>query len=75
VISHLFAFSASRHLSTLVSMLELSLPLLLLLLLRVGGLSRLNTRALQVYNDINAAYGPVNGHMYNRLFKNIFTLQ
>jgi hypothetical protein len=57
VISHLFAFSASRHLkfsyksifpctafpSTLVSMLELSPPLPVLLLLRVGGLSRLNT--------------------------------
>jgi hypothetical protein len=59
-ISHSFAFSASRHLklsyksilpctafpSTLVSMLELSLPLPVLLLLHVGGLSRLNTRAL-----------------------------
>jgi hypothetical protein len=32
--------------STLVSMLELSSPLPVLLLLRVGGLSRLNTRAL-----------------------------
>jgi hypothetical protein len=62
VISNSFAFSASRSLkfsyksilpctafpSTLVSMLELSPPLLVLLLLRVGGLSRLNTRALQL---------------------------
>jgi hypothetical protein len=39
---HSFAFSASRCLSTLVSMLELSPPLPVLLLLRVGGLSRLN---------------------------------
>jgi hypothetical protein len=60
VISHSFSFSASRHLkfsyksilpctafpSTRVSMLELSPPLPVLLLLRVGGLSRLNTRAL-----------------------------
>jgi hypothetical protein len=59
VISHSFAFSASRRLtfsyksilpctafpSTLVRMLELSQPLPVLLLLRVGGLSRLNTRA------------------------------
>jgi hypothetical protein len=49
VISHLFPFSASRRLSTLVRMLELSPPLLVLLLLRVGGLSRLNTLALHVY--------------------------
>jgi hypothetical protein len=63
VISHLFAFSESRCLklsyksignactafsSTLVSMLELSLPLPVLLLLRVGGLSRL-TGALQMF--------------------------
>jgi hypothetical protein len=55
VISHSFAFSASRRLkfsyksillctafpSTLVSMLQLSPPLPLLLLLRIGGLSRL----------------------------------
>jgi hypothetical protein len=60
VISHSFAFSASRRLkfsyksilpctafpSTLVSMLELSPPLPSLLLLRIGGLSRLNTRAI-----------------------------
>jgi hypothetical protein len=46
VVSHSFAFSASRRLSTLVSMLELSPPLPVLLLLRVGRLSRLNTRAL-----------------------------
>jgi hypothetical protein len=60
VISHSFAFSASRRLkfsyksilpcaafpSTLVSTLELSPPLTVLLLLRVGGLSCLNTRAL-----------------------------
>jgi hypothetical protein len=56
VISHSFAFSASRRLkfsyksilpctafpSTLVSMLQLSPPLPVLLLLRVGGLSCLN---------------------------------
>jgi hypothetical protein len=54
VISHSFAFSASLKFSyksilpctafpsTLVSMLELSPPLPVLLLLRVGGLSRLN---------------------------------
>jgi hypothetical protein len=35
--------------STLVSMLKLSPPLPVLLLLHVGGLSRLNTRALAVY--------------------------
>jgi hypothetical protein len=60
MISHSFAFRASRRLkssyksifpctafpSTLVSMLELSPPLRVLLLLRVGALSRLNTRAL-----------------------------
>jgi hypothetical protein len=60
VISHSLAFSASRRLkfsyksilpctafaSTLVSMLELSPPLPVLLLLRAGGLSRLNIRAL-----------------------------
>jgi hypothetical protein len=46
VISHSFAFNASRHLSTLVSMLDLSPPLPTFLLLCVGGLSRLNTRAL-----------------------------
>jgi hypothetical protein len=63
VISHSFAFSASRRLefsyksiipctafpSTFVSMLELSPPLPVFLLLRVGGLSRLNTRAVLVY--------------------------
>jgi hypothetical protein len=62
VISHSFAFSASRRLkfsykgillctafpSTLVSMMELSPPRPTLLLLRVGGLSRLNTRALRL---------------------------
>jgi hypothetical protein len=61
VISHSFAFRASRRLkfsyksilpctafpSALVSMLKLSPPLPVLLLLRVGGLSRLNTRALR----------------------------
>jgi hypothetical protein len=57
VISHSFAFSASRRLkfilhctafpSALVSMLELSPPLPVLLLLRVGGLSHLNTRVVQ----------------------------
>jgi hypothetical protein len=46
VISHSFAFSASRHLSILVSMLDLSPPLPVFLLLRVGGLSRLNTQAV-----------------------------
>jgi hypothetical protein len=44
VVSHSFHFNASRHLSILVSMLDLSPPLPVLLLLRVGGLSRLNTR-------------------------------
>jgi hypothetical protein len=62
VINHSFAFRASRRLklsyksilpctafpSTLVSMLELSPPLLSLLLLRDGGLSRLNTRAIGI---------------------------
>jgi hypothetical protein len=62
VVSHSFALSASRRLklsyksiekactafpSTLVSMLELSPPLPVLLLLRVGGLSSLNTRAIE----------------------------
>jgi hypothetical protein len=60
VISHSYAFRASRRLKfsyksilpctafpcTLVSMLELSPPLPSLLLLPVGGLSRLNTRAI-----------------------------
>jgi hypothetical protein len=45
VISHSFAFSASRRLSTLVSILDLSPPLPVFLL-RVRGLSRLNTRAV-----------------------------
>jgi hypothetical protein len=63
VISHSFAFSVSRRLkfsyesilpctafsSTLVSMLELSPSLLVLLLLRVGGLSRLNTQAVELH--------------------------
>jgi hypothetical protein len=67
VISHSFAFSASRRLkfsyksslpctafpSTLVSMLELSPPLPILLLLCIGGLSRLNTRALHRYGNTN----------------------
>jgi hypothetical protein len=67
VISHSFAFSASRRLkfsyksilsctafpSTLVSMLELSPPLPVLRLLRVGGLSRLNTRALHPFETCN----------------------
>jgi hypothetical protein len=75
VISHSFVFSASRRLkfsfksiedactafpSTLVSMLELSPPLSILLLLRVGGLSRLNIRALlrrlSVPGNISSAY-------------------
>jgi hypothetical protein len=47
VISDSLAFNASRHLSTLVSMLELSPPLPVLLLLRVGGLSRLNSSCSQ----------------------------
>jgi hypothetical protein len=61
VISLSFAFSASRRLkfsyksilpctaipSTPVSMLELSPPLPVLLVLRIGALSRLNTRALR----------------------------
>jgi hypothetical protein len=61
VISHSFAFRESRRHdfsyksienactafpSTLLSMLELSPPLPVLLLLHVGGLSRLNTRAI-----------------------------
>jgi hypothetical protein len=46
VISHSFVFNASRHLSILVSMLDLSPPLPVFLQLRVGGLSRLNTRAI-----------------------------
>jgi hypothetical protein len=46
VISHPFAFDASRYLSILVSMLDLSPPLPVFLLLRVGGLSRLNTLAV-----------------------------
>jgi hypothetical protein len=67
VISHSFAFRESRRLdfsyksienactafpSTLVSMLELSPPLLSLLLLRVGGLSSLNTRAILVWGNL-----------------------
>jgi hypothetical protein len=48
VISHSFAFNASRHLSILVSMLDLSPPLPVFLLLRVGGLSRLNARAVRL---------------------------
>jgi hypothetical protein len=69
VVSHSFAFSASRRLkfsyksilpctafpSTLVSMLELSPPLPLLLLLRVGGLSALSTRA--VVTELHYAVG------------------
>jgi hypothetical protein len=68
VVSHSFDFSASRRLkfsyksilprtafpSTLVSMLELSPPLPVLLLLCVGGLSRLNTRALYPMLHITA---------------------
>jgi hypothetical protein len=49
MISHSFAFSASACTafpSTLVGMLELSPPLPVLLL-RVGGLSLLNTRAVK----------------------------
>jgi hypothetical protein len=46
VISHSCAFNASRRLSILVSMLDLSPPLPVFLLLRVGGLSRINTRAV-----------------------------
>jgi hypothetical protein len=71
VISHSFAFSASRRLnfsyrsienactafpSTLVCMLELSPPLPWLLLLRVGGLSRLNARTIQQRNADAAQY-------------------
>jgi hypothetical protein len=48
VISHSFAFNASRHLSTLVRMLALSPPLPVFLLFRVGGLSRLNTRTVRL---------------------------
>jgi hypothetical protein len=63
VVSHSFPFRASRRLkfshnsilpctafpSTLVSMLELSPPLPILLLPRVGGLSALSTRAVNNY--------------------------
>jgi hypothetical protein len=48
VISHLFENTCTAFPSTLVSKLELSLPLPVLLLLHVGGLSRLNTRDLLV---------------------------
>jgi hypothetical protein len=58
VISHSFAFSASRRLSTLVSMLELSPPLPVLLLLRVGGLSRLNTRAVATQELPSVLWNP-----------------
>jgi hypothetical protein len=78
MISHSFAFSASRRLkfsyksilpctafpSTLVSMLELSPPVPVLLLLRVGGLSRLNTRALVSSGD--GFFYPTQRH-YRRL--------
>jgi hypothetical protein len=67
VINHSIASSASRRLkfsyksvlpctafpSTLVSMLELSPPLPVLLLLRVGGLSRLNTRTVGSAVDVS----------------------
>jgi hypothetical protein len=64
VVSHSFPFRASRRLkfshnsilpctafpSTLVSMLELSPPLPILLLPRVGGLSALSTRAIFTFD-------------------------
>jgi hypothetical protein len=50
VVSRSFDFNASRHISILVSMLDLSPPLPVFLLLRVGGLSRLNTRAVRLYD-------------------------
>jgi hypothetical protein len=69
VISHSFAFSASRRLefgyksilpctafpATLVSMLELSPPLPILLLPRVGGLSALSTRAVSYCWNVKEA--------------------
>jgi hypothetical protein len=48
VINHSFENACTAFPSTLVSMLELSPPLPVLLLLRVRGLSRLNTRAIQM---------------------------
>jgi hypothetical protein len=74
VISYSFAFRATRRLkfsyksilpctafpSTLVSMLELSPPLPVLLLLRVGGLSRVNTRAVAV-GSVREATGQNDG--------------
>jgi hypothetical protein len=72
-VSHSFAFSVSRRLklsyksilpctafhSTLVSMLELSPPLPVLLLLRVGGLSRLNTARVTVQEKLCSGWpGP-----------------
>jgi hypothetical protein len=73
VVSHSFPFWASRRLklshnsilpctafpSTLVSMLELSPPLPILLLPRVGGLSALSTRA--VHRRQFCRYDVVNG--------------
>jgi hypothetical protein len=70
VISHSFAFSASRRLkfsyksilpctafpSTLLSMLELSPSLLSLLLLRVERRSRLNTRAILALRPCACAF-------------------
>jgi hypothetical protein len=51
VSSHSFVFSenaCTAFPSALVSMLELSPPLPVLILLRVGGLSRLNTRIVVI---------------------------
>jgi hypothetical protein len=71
VISHSFAFRANRRLKfsyksientctafpfTLVNMLELSPPLPSLLLLCIGGLSRLNTRAILYYTILYILY-------------------
>jgi hypothetical protein len=60
VISHSFAFNASRRVSILVSMLDLSPPIPVFLLLRVGGLSRLNTRAVVASALCRGFIGSVN---------------
>jgi hypothetical protein len=66
VISHSFAFSASRRLSALVRMLELSPPLPVLLLLRVGGPSRLNTRAILGFMKIHQFVEVFRGLTFNK---------
>jgi hypothetical protein len=62
VISHSFAFSenaCAAFPSALVSMLELSPPLPVLLLLRVGGLSRRSTRTLCCMENSGPSYSHV----------------